>query len=70
MKHDVDFTIPYRPLGNSDIQFNVKQDGTVLGSLKISKGSVVWRPKDNSYGYRLSWSKFNELMQNSGVREK
>ena len=68
MAHKVTFTIPERELGTADIEFSVDKDGDKLGTLKISKGSIVWFPKharrgaDNN-GFKLSWSKFDQLMQ-------
>jgi hypothetical protein len=53
---------------NIDVEFDVKEDGGVVGTLKISKGTVEWRPKDFSYGFHLSWVKFSEIMQGHGVQ--
>lgn len=61
--HNVKFVIPERDLGNADIQFNVKGSAGKVGTLKISKGSIVWIPKDKSYGFKIGWKKFDELMQ-------
>ncbi|MGB2682597.1 MAG: hypothetical protein WBE39_14925 [Candidatus Competibacter sp.] len=68
-KHDVSFVLPERALGKADAEFKVKKDGEVLGKLKISNGSVVWVTKNNSYGYLMSWSKFDKLMQEHGKKE-
>ena len=67
-KHDVFFNIPQRALGKADVEFQVKQDGIVLGTLAVSNGSLVWFPKKTSYGYKMGWSKFDELMQNEASR--
>ncbi|BBO16850.1 conserved hypothetical protein [Candidatus Brocadia pituitae] len=58
-KHDVIFNIPQRPLGKADVEFQVKQDGIVLGKLAVSNGSLVWFPKKTSYGYKMGWSNFD-----------
>lgn len=63
MSHDVVFSIPVRSLGKADVEFRVKLDGSMLGTLKVSKGSVVWVPKDYEKGHKLSWSKFDEAMR-------
>jgi hypothetical protein len=47
----------------------VKGNGWVIGRLKVSKGSIVWVPKDKSYGYKLSWKQFDELLQEHGRHE-
>ena len=69
MAHDVKFSVPERPLANKDIAFDVRTNGKATGSLKVSKGGVVWRPRDAKYGYKLSWGKLAELAEQHG-REK
>lgn len=69
MKHDVTFSIPQRELGNADIEFKVKKDGQQFGTLKVSKGSIVWVPNNASYGYKIKWDKFDELMKGNGKHE-
>jgi hypothetical protein len=70
MKHDVKFLIPERNLGRADIEFHVRKSGKKFGTLKVSKGSIVWVPKDNTYGYKVGWDKFDTNMQRDGKREK
>lgn len=70
MAHDVEFSIPTRSLGRADVEFNVKKDGAKLGTLKVSRGSLVWFPTDTSYGYKLDWSSFDRLMQQQGNRSE
>lgn len=69
MAHDVKFSIPARDLGRADVIFDVNNGGTKLGTLKISKGSLVWVQKDHSYGHKLNWAAFGDLMQQHGTRE-
>jgi hypothetical protein len=68
MKHEVTFTVPERPLEKVDIEFDVKCDGETLGTLKVSKGDVEWRRRDDSKGYHLRWAKFDEVMQKHGIK--
>ena len=70
MAHDVQFSIPPRDLGRADISFRVKRDGSTLGTLEVSKGSVVWFPKDTSYGHKIDWIDFDTFMCNRGSREE
>lgn len=63
MRHEVTFDLPTRDLGKSDVHFRVKVDGSVLGKLEISKGALVWYPKDKTYGHKITWSKFDEEMK-------
>ena len=67
-KHDVSFNIPQRALGKADVEFLVKRDGTVLGTLAVSNGSIVWFPKGTTYGLKVGWKKFNDIMQESATR--
>lgn len=65
-KHDVTFTIPARRLGKAGLAFRVKRDGTLLGTLKVSKGAVIWSPKNVHGGFKLTWLELDKLMQASG----
>jgi hypothetical protein len=68
--HEVDITLPTRELGRADAVFDVKADGVTLGALHVSRGAVVWFPAGNTYGYKIGWAKFNELMQAHGNRSE
>lgn len=68
--HNVKFSIPERELGKADIEFKVKKEGKLFGTLRVSKGSIVWLPKDTIYGHKIGWKKFDELMQNQRRTEK
>lgn len=67
-KHDVSFNIPQRSLGKADVEFLVKRDNPVLGTLAVSNGSIVWFPKGTTYGLKVGWKKFNEMMQEGATR--
>lgn len=67
-KHDVSFSIPQRALGKADVEFLVKRDDAVLGTLAVSNGSVVWFPKGTTYGLKVGWKKFNDMMQEGATR--
>lgn len=64
--HDVTFTVPDRPLGKTDIEFAVVANGEKLGTLRVSKGSLVWYPKKGQNGLKISWAKFDALMRENG----
>ena len=67
-KHDVSFALPQRPLGRSDVEFRVKRNGRVHGTLEVSNGSVVWFPKGTKYGLKVGWAKFDKMMQENASR--
>ena len=68
--HDVMFNVPFRSLGKSDIEFLVKRDKEIFGTLKISKGSLVWFSKGDVKGHKMYWGQFNKLMKNKPKVEK
>lgn len=68
MAHDVKFSIPKRTLGTADVEFDVHRDGNKLGTLKVSKGSLVWFPSGTSYGHKIGWKKFDKLMKDHASR--
>lgn len=67
-KHDVYFNVPQRALGKADVEFQVKRDGIVLGTLAVSNGSIVWFPNGTSYGYKMGWTRLDQLMQDEASR--
>jgi hypothetical protein len=70
MAHDVSFSIPDHPVGRADVKFVVKRDGGVLGTLEVSKGSVVWFPRGHSYGYKWRWTDLAEVMRDEAHRSE
>jgi hypothetical protein len=66
--HQVDITLPKREIGRADAIFDVKADGVTLGALHVSRGAVVWFPSGTTYGYKMGWGKFDEIMQEHGSR--
>lgn len=69
MKHEVDFRMPENELGNADLEFKVRRNNQVVGTLKLSRGAVVWVPRDCSYGHKLGWTEFATIMETNGPRE-
>lgn len=62
--------VPSLKLGKSDIVFDVKLGNGMLGSLCVSKGHVVWRPVNHTFGYWLNWSDFGKALEAKGRRRK
>ena len=72
--HAVRFTVPYRDLGRSDIEFKVysKQrrrgkppDRHLIGTLLISHGALEWRSskKHKESTVKFDWQDFDRYMQ-------
>ena len=68
MSHDVTFVVPKHELGRADVRFDVKTNGEKLGKLAVSKGSIVWFPKDHSYGYKVKWTDVDRIFLEQGAR--
>jgi len=65
--HDVSFEIPQKFVLAKDVEFDIKSNGSKIGTLLISKGNVEWIPASNSVKKRrLSWEKFAALMETQG----
>lgn len=55
-------------IGMADARFRVSNDDGIIGELQVSKGAVVWFPRDAKKGYKLDWFRFDDLMQEKGAR--
>jgi hypothetical protein len=70
-KHDVSFEIPQKFVLAKDIEFEIKSDGSKLGTLLISKGNIEWMPTKKSVNkHRMTWEDFSELMETEGKAAK
>jgi hypothetical protein len=67
MAHAVGLKIDHElPVGNVDIKVVVTQDGERLGVLKVSRGSVDWKPGRAKRTWSLEWEQFDALMREFG----
>jgi hypothetical protein len=59
--YNVTYTIPnQRELLNSDVVFDaIREDQGKVGTLKVSKGGVDWRPGRGKKVYTFSWDQFH-----------
>jgi hypothetical protein len=67
--YDVTFSVPVRALGKSDIEFVVKREGEKFGTLRVSKGSLVWFPRNGVKGRKVKWEAFHTFMENKPLVE-
>lgn len=60
--HDVRLNTKNLRLAGIDLDFDVKVDGLVLGSLSVSEGGLLWRPanRQKRHGVKIGWSQFAE----------
>ena len=68
MAHRVLMTLPPREIKRADAVFSVEQDGKKFGTLEVSNGSLVWFPARTTYGDKVSWQKFHDLMEEFATR--
>ena len=67
-KHKVMMELPPREIKRADVAFKVRRDKKLYGTLEVSNGSVVWYPSGKKYGRKLTWKRFNELMEGNATR--
>ena len=66
--HRVELELPATDILNTDVVVNVWSDDELLGELRLSRGSIDWRPGRRQYMWSMEWERFDELMQVSGRR--
>lgn len=67
-QHTIDFDIPAQTLGNVDVTCHAYSDGTKIGTLRLSKGTVDWTPARNSVNFkRFSWERFADLLERGTI---
>jgi hypothetical protein len=62
-EHEIEISIPTKSVLNADVVFEVRSDGEKLGELRISRGTIDWRPGRARKTARLTWEQFDELMR-------
>ena len=62
MAHDVRFTVTERDLENSPVEFRVKRNWKVVGTLHISRGGLTWYSRSKQYGTNMNWGNFDKVM--------
>ena len=62
--HEVRMSTKNLLLGGIDLDFDVKVDGEVLGTLSVSEGGLNWRPKNfqKRNGIPVTWKEFDTWM--------
>ena len=71
MAHKITMHQPSEHLLSSDVVFIVRKDRTKIGELHISKGNIVWWPKNSKMRkYRVKWSDIPKLFEDESFRVK
>jgi hypothetical protein len=70
-EHVVRVKVPMRvEVLSKDLEVQVKGDGHVIGTLKISKGSLDWRDASDQLSRVLKWEKFAKLAVEHGQKRR
>ena len=67
-QHKVVMQMPPRELKRADAVFIINRDGQKYGTLTVSNGSIVWFPRHTSYGCKIGWKAFHEMMSEHAPR--
>ena len=67
-KHELEITVPPKAILTSDVVITVVEDDEKLGELRVSRGSIDWRPARARGAYVLAWSRFDRVMRDNGRR--
>ena len=62
--------IPWLEVGKSDVIFHIDSDDERLGSLRVSKGHIVWTPANKVFSYWLNWHDFDKIAVKKGQQRK
>ncbi len=64
MAHNILMKLPPQPVGNSDVEFEVRSAGELLGRVRISKGGVDWYRKNaKQCTGSATWAQFKAFME-------
>lgn len=64
-EHDIEITLPSKPLLNTDTTIVIKSDGKKLGEMFISKGSLDWRGAGRREAKQISWERVADLLNSA-----
>jgi len=66
--HRVELALPATDIQNADATVSVWSDDELLGELRISRGTIDWRPGHHHTVFSMDWERFDELMRTNGRR--
>ena len=66
--HRVELALPATDIQNTDVTINVWSDEELLGELRVSRGTIDWRPGRHHYIWSMEWERFDDLMRTTGRR--
>jgi hypothetical protein len=66
--HRVELALPPTDILNTDVTVSVWSDDELLGDVRISRGTVDWRPAHHQSVWTMEWERFDEVMRLNGRR--
>ena len=60
--HRVELALPATDIQNADVSVSVWSDDELLGELRISRGSLDWRPGRHQSAWSMEWERFDEVI--------
>jgi len=66
--HRVELALPPTDIQNTDVAITIWSDDELLGEMRVSRGSLDWRPGHHQSAWSLEWERFDELMRGHGRR--
>jgi hypothetical protein len=61
--HDLVLTVPDGIVVNKDVVISVYSDGEKLGEVRLSRGTIDWKPKKGQRNISMDWERFDEVMR-------
>ena len=66
--HRIELALPATDIQSTDVTVSVWSDNELLGELRVSRGSIDWRPSHHHAVWIMEWERFDEVMRSSGRR--
>ena len=66
--HRVELSLPSTDIQSTDVIVSVWSDEELLGELRISRGTIDWRPSRRQTIWTMEWERFDDMMQANGRR--
>jgi hypothetical protein len=66
--HKVELALPPTDILNTDVTVSIWSDDELLGDMRISRGTIDWRPAHHQSVWTMEWERFDEVMRGNGRR--
>ena len=66
--HRVELALPATDILNTDATVSVWSDDELLGELRVSRGTIDWRPGHHQAVFSMDWEQFDKVMRANGRR--